>query len=168
MSLLEPLFRWDAVEQLFSDRARLQGMLDFEAALAGAEARMGVISAPVAAAIAAKCRAELFDSAALARSAALAGNLAIPLVKQLTALVAKDNPEASRFVHWGATSQDAIDTGLVLQLRQALDRIEQELERLSNALAQLTQRHRAIPHCRSHLAPAGTPHDVWSQDRRLA
>lgn len=143
MSLLEPLFRWEAVEELFSDRARLQGMLDFEAALARAEARVGVIPAPPAAAIAAKCRAELFDSAALSRSAALAGNLAIPLVKQLTALVARDNPDASRFVHWGATSQDAIDTGFVLQLRQALDRIEQELERFSGALAQLTQKHRS-------------------------
>ncbi len=143
MSLLEPLFRWEAIEDLFSDRARVQGMLDFEAALARAEARTGVIPAAAAPAIAAKCRAELFDTDTLARATALAGNPAIPLVKQLTALVGKDDQEAMRFVHWGATSQDAIDTGFVLQLREALERIEAELERLSDALAQLAEKHRA-------------------------
>ena len=145
MSLLEPLFRWKAVEELFSDRARLQGMLDFEAALARAEVRAGVISAPAAPAIAAKCRAELFDTEALARAAGLAGNPAIPLVKQLTALVGATDKEAQRFVHWGATSQDAIDSGFVLQLREALRHIEAELERLAGALAQLADKHRATP-----------------------
>jgi 3-carboxy-cis,cis-muconate cycloisomerase len=143
MSLLQPLFRWEAIEELFSDRARVQGLLDFEAALARAEARSGVIPVPAAIAIAAKCRAELFDTAALARATALAGNPAIPLVKQLTALVGKDDQEAARLVHWGATSQDAIDTGFVLQLRPALESIEAEFEKLSAALAQLTVKHRA-------------------------
>jgi len=145
MSLLEPLFRWKAVEELFSDRARLQGMLDFEAALARAEVRAGVIPTPAAPAIAAKCRAELFDTEALARAAALAGNPAIPLVKQLTALVGAADKEAQRFVHWGATSQDAIDTGFVLQMREALQHIEAEVERLAGALAQLADKHRATP-----------------------
>jgi len=145
MSLLEPLFRWKAVEELFSDRARLQGMLDFEAALARAEVRAGVIPAPAAPAIAAQCRAELFDTEALARAAALAGNPAIPLVKQLTALVGTTGKEAQRFVHWGATSQDAMDTSFVLQLREALQHIEPELERLADALALLADKHRATP-----------------------
>ncbi len=143
MSLLDPLFRWEAIENLFSDRARVQAMLDFEAALARAEAHTGVIPAAAAPVIAAKCRAELYDIDALARATALAGNPAIPLVKQLTALVGNDGQEAMRFVHWGATSQDASDTGFVLQLREALERIESELERLSAALAQLAQKHRA-------------------------
>ena len=142
MSLLDPLFRWSAVEELFSDRGRLQGMLDFEAALANAEAFTCVIPARVAPIIAAKCRAELFDTHALARSAALAGNPAIPLVKELTELVGKDDREAKGFVHWGATSQDVIDTGFVLQLRQALICIDAELDRLSNAIAQLVEKHR--------------------------
>jgi 3-carboxy-cis,cis-muconate cycloisomerase len=142
MSLLEPLFRWDAVEVLFSDRARLQGMLDFEAALARAESRVGVIPASVAPAIAAKCRAELFDRDALARATARSGSPAIPLVKQLTALVGEIDQEAMRYVHWGATSQDAIDTGFVLQLRGAMERIEAELEILAGALAQLARNHR--------------------------
>ena len=143
--MLGPLFRWDALEPLFSDRARLQGMLDFEAALARAEAATGMIPAQAAAAIAAKCKADLFDEGALARAAASAGNLAIPLVAQLGALVAKDDAEAARFVHWGATSQDAIDTGLVLQLRPALDRIGAELARLGDELARLAEVHRATP-----------------------
>ena len=143
MSLLEPLFRWEAVEFLFSDRARVQGMLDFEAALARAEARAGVIPASAAPAIAAKCRAEFFDTDALARATARSGSPAIPLVKQLTALVGEADKEAMRFVHWGATSQDAIDTGFVLQLRGALERIEAELDRLCGALAQLARKHRS-------------------------
>lgn len=143
MNLLEPLFRWEAIQALFSDRARVQGMLDFEAALARAESRAGVIPAVAATAITAKCRAEFFDLDALAQAAALAGNPAIPLVRQLTALVGKDDQQAMRFVHWGATSQDAIDTGFILQLRAALERIQAELERLAGALAQLARKHRA-------------------------
>jgi len=143
MNLLEPLFRWEAIQALFSDRARVQGMLDFEAALARAESRAGVIPAAAATTITAKCRAELFDLDALAQATALAGNPAIPLVRQLTALVGKDDQQAMRFVHWGATSQDAIDTGFILQLRGALERIAAELERLAGALAQTARKHRA-------------------------
>ncbi len=145
MRLLEPLFRWEALEDHLSDRARLQGMLDFEAALARAEAKTGVIPARAAPAIAAKCRAELFDAQSLAQAAAQAGNLAIPLVDQLQVKVAADDAEAARFVHWGATSQDAIDTGFVLQLRQALARIDSELALLARALARLAHDHRATP-----------------------
>lgn len=142
MRLLDPLFRWQVVEDIFSDRARIQSMLEFEAALARAEAGVGAIPASAAAPIAAKCRAELFDFKALAQATALAGNLAIPLVKQLTALVAAEDKEAARYVHWGATSQDAIDTGFVLQARRALELIAEELERFSEILARLAQQHR--------------------------
>jgi 3-carboxy-cis,cis-muconate cycloisomerase len=143
MSLFDPLFRWDAVGRLFKDQARIQGMLDFEAALARAQAREGIVPAEAASAITAKCRAELFDFQELARRAAQAGNLAIPLVKRLTQLVNEEAPDAARFVHWGATSQDAIDTGFVLQLRSALDLIEGELKVFSDSLALLVRRHRA-------------------------
>jgi 3-carboxy-cis,cis-muconate cycloisomerase len=145
MSLLSPLFRWEAIEELFSDRARVQGMLDFEAALSRAEARAGVIPARAADVIAARCVVGQIDLEELARAAALAGNLAIPLVRQLAARVAEEDREAAGFVHWGATSQDAIDTGLVLQLRSALERIEAELDRLAQALATLAEAHRATP-----------------------
>ncbi len=143
MRLLDPLFRWQAVENVFSDRARIQSMLDFEAALARAEARMSVIPGSAATPIAAKCRAELYDFEALAQAAAQAGNLAIPLVKQLTASVATEDKAAARFVHWGATSQDAIDTGFVLQARRALELLALELDRFSDILARLAQEHRA-------------------------
>ncbi len=140
--LLDPLFTTDRMRAVFSDRGRLQGMLDFEAALARAEARAGVIPASAAAPIAAQCRAEAFDIDELARGSALAGNTAIPMVKALTALVAGRDEAAARYVHWGATSQDAMDTGLVLQLRDALDLIDADLARLAGALAGLADRHK--------------------------
>jgi 3-carboxy-cis,cis-muconate cycloisomerase len=143
MQLLNSLFRSEDVEKAWSDRACLQGMLDFEAGLARAEARAGVVPSSAAAAIAAKCKAELFDVTELARGAKLAGNIAIPLIKALTALVAQSDKDAARYVHWGATSQDAIDTGCVLQLRQALKIIASDLDRLADGLAELATKHRS-------------------------
>src|ERR1700740_1558981 len=131
MQLLDPLFRWRTLDEVFSDCARVQRMLDFEAALARAEARVEVIPRATSVAIEKNCRADSIDLPLLAESAALAGNLAIPLVKQLTALVEKHDKESARFVHWGATSQDAIDTGFILQLREALALICGDLDRLS-------------------------------------
>ncbi|HKD77971.1 MAG TPA: 3-carboxy-cis,cis-muconate cycloisomerase, partial [Ktedonobacterales bacterium] len=89
------------------------------------------------------CRAENFDVEVLAREAALAGNLAIPLVRALTALVAQSDPDAAQYVHWGATSQDVIDTGAVLQMRDALDLVEADLGRLSEAYGRLAREHKA-------------------------
>lgn len=143
MNLLDPLFRSQAVERVFSNRATLQSMLDFEASLARAEARAGFIPASAAPAIESKCRAELYDLTVLARAAASAGNLAIPLVKQLTLLVAQKEKDSARYVHWGATSQDVIDTGRVLQLRSALALISAELEHLATVLGVMAHKHRA-------------------------
>jgi 3-carboxy-cis,cis-muconate cycloisomerase len=142
MHLYDSLFNSQAMCDIFSDRGTLQGMLDFETALADAEARIGVIPAAAAQAIKTKCRAELFDVYALSNAAANAGNVAIPLVKALTALVARDNETAARSVHWGATSQDAIDTGLVLQLRLVLDFFDTELQKLSMTCATHADQHR--------------------------
>lgn len=145
MALLDPLFGSAAMDEVFSDRGRLQRMLDFEAALAQAESRCGVIPAAAAQAISAKCKASLLDTEALAAATALSLNPAIPLVKQLTALVAKDDAEAARFVHWGATSQDANDTALVLQMRQAFDLLDTDLNALCDSLVQLAKAHRSTP-----------------------
>ena len=145
MDLLDPLFGSEEVNSIFSDRSRLQGMLDFEAALAAAEARVGVIPESAVAPIAAKCRADLFDLGALAEASVQTGNLAIPMVKQLTVLVGKDDAQAMRYVHWGATSQDAIDTGLILQLRAALALLSDDLGRLCTGLEKLAEAHRATP-----------------------
>lgn len=144
-SLTGGMFSTDAMQQVFSDAVRIQRMLDFEAALARAEARAGVIPEAAVGPIVACCRAGMIDLPALAQAAGHAGNLAIPLVKQLTVQVEKRDREASKYVHWGATSQDAIDTGMVLQLRDALGLIEQDLARLADALARLAEQHRDAP-----------------------
>ena len=143
MNLLDPLFRSPAVDDILSDKSFIQGMLDFESSLARAESRVNMIDSASAAAISSKCRTELFDLAAIGESAAASGNLAIPLIKQLTALVAQRDPVAARFVHWGATSQDVIDTARVLQLRLALDLIARDLDGLVEPLGRLAQKHRA-------------------------
>ena len=140
--LLRKLFSTAYADEIFDDGARLQGMLDFEAALARAGARIGLVPADAAEGIARKCRAPLFDLERLAEGAALAGNPAIPMVKALTALVAAENAEAARYVHLGATSQDAMDTALVLQLRRLSAGLSRDLGRLSAALARLAAEHR--------------------------
>lgn len=142
MQLLDGFFRSPSVEPLFSDTASVQAILDFEAALARAQARAGIISAPVAAAIASACRVELFDLQSLAHAMPSAGNLAIPLLKQLNAIVARTSPDALRHVHYGATSQDALDTGLVLQLRSAVRAIENDVDSIIRSLIDLTDAHR--------------------------
>jgi 3-carboxy-cis,cis-muconate cycloisomerase len=139
--LLDALFTTDDMREIFSDHRRLQSMLNFEAALARALARAGVAPKDLVAAIEAKCDANLFSIETLAREAALAGNIAIPMVKHLTSLVAKSDEKGASFVHYGATSQDAIDTGLVLQLREALEVIGDGLSKISSALVKLVEAH---------------------------
>lgn len=128
-----------------SDAMRLQRMLDVEAALARAEASAGLIPHAAAAAIAAACVSGLYDLRELGEAAALAGNVAIPLVKALTAEVAKRDAEAARYVHWGATSQDIIDTAMMLELRAGLDALCADLDRAIAAFAALAERHRNTP-----------------------
>lgn len=147
MHLLDPLFQSEAMRAVFSDHRQLQSMLDFESALARVEGRLRIIPSEAAAAIARNCRAELFSAASLAGEASLQGNLAIPMVKHLTALVRKENPASAGYVHWGTTSQDAIDTGLVLQLRDAIELLDAGLRNLCQAVADLTRiyRYTALP-----------------------
>jgi len=133
------------MNDLWSPRATLQRMLDVEAALARASAAHGVIPQSAVAAIEATCQADQLDADALARDAALGGNLAIPLVKQLTARVKDANAEASKYVHWGATSQDIIDTATVLQLRDTFDLLDTQLDATCAAIAVLARTHRGTP-----------------------
>jgi 3-carboxy-cis,cis-muconate cycloisomerase len=145
MELLDPLFGSDGVNEIFSERSRLQRMLDFEAALARAEAQLDVIPKSAAAPIAAQCRADLFDLASLGQATVKTGNHAIPIVQELTELVGKQDEQAKRYVHWGATSQDVVDTGLILQLRDALSIIRADLDRLCESLAGLAVQYRSTP-----------------------
>jgi len=145
MTLFDELFSYEALQRVFSDESGVQSMLNFEAALARAEARTGVIPEIDARKITEKCGAQHFDLPAIRKEAARAGNAAIPLIKMLTELVAKEDKNAARFVHWGATSQDVIDTGCVLQLRRAFELMDQDLSRLSATLAALAEKYRETP-----------------------
>ena len=143
--LFDAYFTAPAMRAIFCDAGRVQGMLDFEAALARAEARVGVIPAEAVAPIEAACKAALYDYPALAQAIATAGNSAIPLVKALGKRIAASAPEAERYVHLGATSQDAMDSGLVLQLRAAIGLLESDLAQLADALAAQAERHIDTP-----------------------
>jgi 3-carboxy-cis,cis-muconate cycloisomerase len=140
--LLGPLFASAKMRVALSDGAMLQRMLDVEAALARAEASSGVIPKSAVSPIAAACQAKRFDITALGTAAAEAGNVAIPLVKALTAEVAKRDKEAARFVHWGATSQDVIDTAMVLAQRDASVLMERDLARAIRGFVSLAKKHR--------------------------
>jgi 3-carboxy-cis,cis-muconate cycloisomerase len=141
--LLAPLFSSAAMRTICDDATTLQYMLDFEAALARAEAASGVIPESAIAPIGNACKAEAFDLPALAEAATRAGNLAIPLVKNLTANVAKADATAARYVHWGATSQDVIDTATMLTLRAAIDALLADVDRAVAGFATLAKQHRA-------------------------
>lgn len=133
------LFTHSEMLAIFSPAAHVRWMLEFEAALVRAQAQIGLIPQPAAAAIAAACRIELYDVAALYAAAALAGTPAIPLVRALTEQV----PEPARaFVHWGATSQDLIDSALMLQAREGLDLLDAGLLAAAGRCVALAQQHR--------------------------
>src|SRR4051794_16725291 len=140
--LLAPMLSSPAMRAVCDDAAAVQHMLDFEAALARAEAALGIIPNNAADGIARACEAREFDLEALAESATRSGNLAIPLVKALTAGVAEADVEAARYVHWGATSQDVIDTATMLSLRAGIDVLLDDIGRAIAGFAKLARQHR--------------------------
>ncbi|VVN23605.1 3-carboxy-cis,cis-muconate cycloisomerase [Pseudomonas fluorescens] len=143
--LFDAYFTARDMREVFCDQGRVQAMLDVEAALARAEAYVGLIPQTAVAAIEAACRSEHYDFCALGEAIATAGNSAIPLVKALGKQIATTDAEAERYVHLGATSQDVMDTGLVLQLRRALELIEGDLAQLGQILATQAERYVATP-----------------------
>jgi 3-carboxy-cis,cis-muconate cycloisomerase len=153
--LLESLATTEPLAEVFSDAALLGSMLQFEAALARAEARAGVIEPPVASVIAAAAVPDGFDPTAIARGARKSGTLAIPVVEMLTERVRAANLAAATYVHWGATSQDVTDTALVLCLSRARPILAADHERLTGALRRLSEQHAAVPMLgRTLLQPA--------------
>src|ERR1700716_28388 len=122
-----------------SDRAWVQAMLDVEAALARAESRVGVIPAAAADGIASHCRVDEFDVAQLGRAAVRSANPVIPLINSLRAAVSHD---AAPYVHHGATSQDILDTAMMLIARRGLDLILADLDQCAASAATLADRHR--------------------------
>ncbi|ARA81603.1 3-carboxy-cis,cis-muconate cycloisomerase [Pseudomonas ficuserectae] len=143
--LFDAYFMQPEMREIFSDEGRVQDMLDFEAALARAQARVGLIPPEVVADIELSCDARLFDFDALAIAIGSAGNSAIPLVKALGKQIAARSAEAERYVHMGATSQDVMDSGLILQLRRAIVLLERDLTLLADAMAEQAQRHAGTP-----------------------
>lgn len=139
--LIESLAATGALSQVFSDGAVLQAMLDFEAALARVEARLGLIPTDAAAAIAGAAVADGFDTAELARQSLRAGTPAIPLVHMLRERVRAQNEAAAGYVHWGATSQDVTDTALVLLLRRCRQVLEADHHRVSLGLRRISNEH---------------------------
>jgi 3-carboxy-cis,cis-muconate cycloisomerase len=133
-SLFGPLFVPDALREALSDEAYLAAMLRFEAALAVAEARAGVIPQEAAEEIAAACDPARFDIAELGRAAVSSATPVVPLAKALR--------EASSYAHWGATSQDALDTATMLIARDALALIRAELDGVAAAAARLAEERR--------------------------
>lgn len=144
--LTEQIYSDRDIMGLFSGPGTIRRMLAVEAALARAQAHCGVIPDRAARSIHDVCHAEdidaILDLEAIATASMLAGNIAIPFVKQLTAAVRRVDPEAARFVHWGATSQDVLDTALVLQLQQVAAQLDQDLDAAQSACARLTAAHR--------------------------
>jgi 3-carboxy-cis,cis-muconate cycloisomerase len=137
-----------------SDRAWLQAMLDAERALAAAEARAGVIPPDAAEAIAAVCEWERFDPVELGEQGRAAGNPVEPLVRALTAAVEGD---AAHYVHWGATSQDILDTAAMLVSRRALDLILDFVAQVAGQCATLAEVHRESPMAARTLLQQAVP-----------
>jgi 3-carboxy-cis,cis-muconate cycloisomerase len=142
--LVGPLFGGSRADQELTDRSFLQAMLDAERALAVASGRAGAVPEPAAVAIAGICQAERFDPGDLGRRAEAAGNPVVPLVADLTEQVAEAaGPEAARWVHHGATSQDIMDTAASLVASRALGPVLDDLDGAAGAAAGLADRHRA-------------------------
>lgn len=145
MLVFEGFLSTPEMVELFSETAVVQAMMDFEAALARAQARCGLIPSSAAQAIASLCRAELYDVSAMVGASARAGSLALPVVRKLTETVALFDPVAAGFVHWGSTSQDVVDTAMVLQTRRALALIQNDLLELCARLLALAEQFADTP-----------------------
>ncbi|MGL4728933.1 MAG: 3-carboxy-cis,cis-muconate cycloisomerase [Bosea sp. (in: a-proteobacteria)] len=140
--LTSPFLRDPAFDAIMGSNGLVQRMIEFEVKLARVEARIGLIPPEAARLIEQTASPALIDMAVLAEAAAIAGNPAIPLVKMLMAGLPDD---AARYLHWGATSQDAMDTALVMQLGEVIAQMLDRLRALGDILAGLAETHRATP-----------------------
>lgn len=147
-ALFRDQFSTQVTRDIFDDRMTVQRWLDVEAALARVQADLGIIPEAAATEIVRVCDVSLFDLAALKAEMDRTAHPIVPLLRQIKTLCDGD---AGEFVHWGATTQDIMDTGVVLQVRDALDAIQSDTaEVLDHALA-LARRYRSTPMvARSH------------------
>jgi len=140
--LLSPVRAGTPAEAAVCDLAWLQGMLDAEAALARAQARLGTLPVSAADTITRVARAQRLDLRAIAVGARETANPVVGLVRAFTEVVAAEGPAAAEYVHRGSTSQDVFDTGAMLVARDALRLIRADLDTAAHALARLAAEHR--------------------------
>jgi 3-carboxy-cis,cis-muconate cycloisomerase len=170
-ALFRDMFGTAEMRDVFSDEALVGRYLEAEAALAPAQARVGVVPKDAAETIDLASRSLKIDYDKLRHETEIVGYPILPLVHQLSAAAG----EAGRFVHWGATTQDIMDTGNVLQIRAALSIVERDLSELRNILADMARKYRDTPMAgRTHLQQAlpvtfGYKAAVWlsSIDRHI-
>ena len=151
-AIFRDIFSTAEMRRIFSDEYRVQCYLDFEAALARVEGRLGIIPPRAADEIASRCKVELIDLVKLKAATERIGYPILGVVQQLVALAGDGLGE---YCHWGATTQDVTDTAAILQLRAALALIEADMVAISASLATLAKRHRLTPMAgRSNLQQA--------------
>ena len=151
-SIFRDIFSTPAMRRVFSDENRVQRYLDIEAALARAQARLGIIPKNAAEEICRHCSADTFDFELLKKQTERIGYPVLPVVQEL---VKKCRDGLGEWCHWGATTQDITDTATVLQIREALELVEGELVAIGKALAALARRYRDTPMAgRSNLQQA--------------
>ena len=150
-ALFRDAFGTPRMREVFSDHALVGRYIEVEIALAKAEATCGVIPPEAAAAIAKHPGISALDFDLLRQETDNVGYPILPLVHQMS----RQCGEAGRYVHWGATTQDIMDTAVVLQLREGLRLIEDDIAELRRILADLSRRYRDTPMAgRTHLQQA--------------
>ena len=150
--IFRDIFSTPEMHQVFSDEGRTAYYLDIEAALARAQARLGVIPEAAAREIDRQCRIENIDLARLKQQTERIGYPILGVVQQIVDLCADGLGE---WCHWGATTQDITDTAAILQIRAALALVENEMEVIAGVLADLSRRYRDTPMAgRSNLQQA--------------
>jgi 3-carboxy-cis,cis-muconate cycloisomerase len=140
--MFDNLFTAPQMEALLSDEALIDAMLRFESALAATQADLGLVPQKAASVIGDCCSVQFFDVGDLLCSAERDGNPAIPLIKAIGKLVATMDPDATKYVHMGATSQDVIDTGLMLCTKRALELVIANLAGIEERLINLAEAQR--------------------------
>jgi 3-carboxy-cis,cis-muconate cycloisomerase len=150
--IFRDIFSTEPMRRVFADESRIQKYLDIEAALARAQARLGIIPQEASDEIGRHCSAREYDFAKLKTQTERIGYPVLPVVQQLVALCRDGLGE---WCHWGATTQDITDTATVLQIREALDLVEADIVAIADALAGLAKRYRDTPMAgRSNLQQA--------------
>jgi 3-carboxy-cis,cis-muconate cycloisomerase len=151
-TILRDIFTTEAMRRVFSDERRIEYYLQFEAALARVQARLGIIPAKPAEEIERQCRVEKIDFLKLKRQTERIGYSVLPVVQQIVENCAEGLGE---WCHWGATTQDITDTATVMQIAEALRLVEAELHAISASLTDLARRYRDTPMAgRSNLQQA--------------